>query len=92
MDTGPPGSGPAIRAALHHLGVPPEELHQIVLTRLHDDHAGSAACPGRGPAAAGLTVRRSISGAGRAGRACLVRAGGRRRGGRRHRHPRAGGR
>jgi glyoxylase-like metal-dependent hydrolase (beta-lactamase superfamily II) len=43
IDTGPPGSGPAIRAALQHLGVPPEELRQIVLTHFHDDHAGSAA-------------------------------------------------
>ena len=43
IDTGPPGSGPAIRAALQHLGVPPEELRHIVLTHFHDDHAGSAA-------------------------------------------------
>ncbi|WP_091382977.1 MBL fold metallo-hydrolase [Geodermatophilus sp. DSM 45219] len=43
IDTGPPGSGPAIRAALQHLGVPPEEVHHIVLTHFHDDHAGSAA-------------------------------------------------
>ncbi|WNV75201.1 MBL fold metallo-hydrolase [Geodermatophilus sp. DSM 44513] len=43
IDTGPPGSGPAIRGALQHLGVPPEELRQIVLTHFHDDHAGSAA-------------------------------------------------
>lgn len=41
IDTGPPGSGPAIRAALQHLGVPPEELRHIVLTHFHDDHAGS---------------------------------------------------
>lgn len=43
IDTGPPGSGPAIRAALDHLGVPREELQRIVLTHFHDDHAGSAA-------------------------------------------------
>jgi len=43
IDNGPPGSGPAIRAALQHLGVPLEELRQIVLTHFHDDHAGSAA-------------------------------------------------
>ncbi len=43
VDTGPPGSGPAIRAALEHLGIPAEELRRIVLTHAHDDHAGSAA-------------------------------------------------
>jgi glyoxylase-like metal-dependent hydrolase (beta-lactamase superfamily II) len=43
IDTGPPGSGADIRAALEHLGVPSKELRQIVLTHFHDDHAGSAA-------------------------------------------------
>jgi glyoxylase-like metal-dependent hydrolase (beta-lactamase superfamily II) len=43
IDTGPPGSGPAIRAALRDLGLPREELRRIVLTHFHDDHAGSAA-------------------------------------------------
>lgn len=42
VDTGPPGSGPAIRAALQDLGLPREELRRIVLTHFHDDHAGSA--------------------------------------------------
>jgi len=43
VDTGPPGSGPAIKAALHDLGMAREELQRIVLTHFHDDHAGSAA-------------------------------------------------
>ncbi len=43
VDTGPPGSGPAIKAALADLGLPRQELARIVLTHCHDDHAGSAA-------------------------------------------------
>lgn len=43
IDTGPPGSGPAIRAAMETLGMPREELRRIVLTHFHDDHAGAAA-------------------------------------------------
>ncbi len=43
VDTGPPGSAPAVAAALDKLGLRQEELHTIVLTHHHDDHAGSAA-------------------------------------------------
>lgn len=43
VDTGPPGSGPAVRAALVELGLPREELRRIVLTHFHDDHASAAA-------------------------------------------------
>lgn len=43
IDTGPPGSGPTIRAAMEALGVPREDLGCIVLTHFHDDHAGAAA-------------------------------------------------
>lgn len=43
IDTGPPGSGLAIAAALDGLGLRREDLHTVVLTHFHDDHAGSAA-------------------------------------------------
>jgi glyoxylase-like metal-dependent hydrolase (beta-lactamase superfamily II) len=43
VDTGVPGSGPAILAALAQLGAAPEQLRQIVLTHAHGDHMGSAA-------------------------------------------------
>ncbi|MGI8695609.1 MAG: MBL fold metallo-hydrolase [Mycobacteriales bacterium] len=43
IDAGPPGSGPAIKAAMDQLGLPREELRRIVLTHFHDDHAGSVA-------------------------------------------------
>lgn len=43
IDTGPPGSGPAIAAVLDGLGLRREDLHTVVLTHFHDDHAGSAA-------------------------------------------------
>jgi glyoxylase-like metal-dependent hydrolase (beta-lactamase superfamily II) len=43
VDTGVPGSGPAVLAALARLGGRPQELRQIVLTHSHGDHMGSAA-------------------------------------------------
>lgn len=43
IDTGPPGSGSAIRSAMQDLGLPRAELRRVVLTHFHDDHAGSAA-------------------------------------------------
>jgi glyoxylase-like metal-dependent hydrolase (beta-lactamase superfamily II) len=43
VDTGPPGSGPAVAEALRSLGLRREDVHRVVLTHCHDDHAGSAA-------------------------------------------------
>lgn len=43
VDTGPPGSGPAVAAALRSLGLPREDVGRVVLPHFHDDHAGSAA-------------------------------------------------
>ncbi|WP_030616979.1 MBL fold metallo-hydrolase [Streptomyces sclerotialus] len=43
VDTGVPGSAPAILAALAELGGRPEDVRQIVLTHSHLDHTGSAA-------------------------------------------------
>ena len=43
IDTGPPGSGAAIKAAMEQLVLLREELRRIVLTHFHDDHTGSAA-------------------------------------------------
>lgn len=43
VDTGLPGSAPAILHALATLGGAPEDLRQIVLTHSHIDHMGSAA-------------------------------------------------
>lgn len=43
IDTGLPGSAPAILDALAALGGAPEDLRQIVLTHSHVDHMGSAA-------------------------------------------------
>ncbi|WP_240167533.1 MBL fold metallo-hydrolase [Streptomyces noursei] len=43
VDTGLPGSAPAILDALAALGGRPEALRQIVLTHCHMDHMGSAA-------------------------------------------------
>ncbi len=43
IDTGPPGSGAAIKAAMEQLGLLREELRRIVLTHFHNDHTGSAA-------------------------------------------------
>jgi glyoxylase-like metal-dependent hydrolase (beta-lactamase superfamily II) len=49
VDSGPPGSGPEIEAALRGLGT----LRRLVLTHFHDDHAGAAAEIGSWP---GVTV------------------------------------
>ncbi|MEV0369546.1 MBL fold metallo-hydrolase [Streptomyces sp. NPDC050636] len=43
VDTGIPGSAPAILDALARLGAAPGDLRQIVLTHSHLDHMGSAA-------------------------------------------------
>ncbi|MBZ4015628.1 MBL fold metallo-hydrolase [Streptomyces purpurogeneiscleroticus] len=43
VDTGVPGSAPAVLAALDGLGGRPEDVRQIVLTHSHIDHTGSAA-------------------------------------------------
>jgi glyoxylase-like metal-dependent hydrolase (beta-lactamase superfamily II) len=43
VDAGPAGSGPAIEAALHGLGLAPTDVRRLVLTHFHDDHAGAAA-------------------------------------------------
>ncbi|MFJ7255163.1 MBL fold metallo-hydrolase [Streptomyces sp. NPDC098085] len=43
IDTGMPGSAPAVLDALDQLGGRPQDLRQIVLTHSHVDHAGSAA-------------------------------------------------
>ncbi|WP_407286146.1 MBL fold metallo-hydrolase [Streptomyces sp. BP-8] len=43
VDTGLPGSAPAILDALARIGGRPERLRQIVLTHSHLDHMGSAA-------------------------------------------------
>ncbi|WP_189304766.1 MBL fold metallo-hydrolase [Streptomyces albospinus] len=43
IDTGIPGSAPAVLGALARLGAPPAALRQIVLTHCHVDHMGSAA-------------------------------------------------
>ncbi|MFE0189481.1 MBL fold metallo-hydrolase [Streptomyces sp. NPDC058989] len=43
VDTGVPGSAPAILDALARIGGRPEQLRQIVLTHSHLDHMGSAA-------------------------------------------------
>ncbi|MEV5594281.1 MBL fold metallo-hydrolase [Streptomyces sp. NPDC052496] len=43
VDTGVPGSAPAILEAVTRLGGAPEALRQIVLTHSHIDHMGSAA-------------------------------------------------
>jgi glyoxylase-like metal-dependent hydrolase (beta-lactamase superfamily II) len=49
VDSGPPGSGPAIAAAVQGLGT----VRRLVLTHFHDDHAGGAAEVGSWP---GVTV------------------------------------
>ena len=43
VDTGPPGSGPAVAEALRSLGLRREDVNRVVLTHCHDDHTGSAA-------------------------------------------------
>ncbi|MET9570559.1 MBL fold metallo-hydrolase [Streptomyces virginiae] len=43
IDTGVPGSAPAILEALDQLGGRPQDVRQIVLTHSHGDHMGSAA-------------------------------------------------
>ncbi|MFH8406186.1 MBL fold metallo-hydrolase [Streptomyces sp. NPDC018019] len=43
VDTGVPGSAPAILDALARIGGRPDALRQIVLTHYHVDHMGSAA-------------------------------------------------
>jgi len=43
VDTGLPGSGPGILAALEKQGVRPRDLALIVITHAHIDHSGSAA-------------------------------------------------
>ncbi|MEU2873218.1 MBL fold metallo-hydrolase [Streptomyces olivoreticuli] len=43
IDTGVPGSAPAILDALERLGGRPQDVRQIVLTHSHVDHMGSAA-------------------------------------------------
>ncbi|MFE9422465.1 MBL fold metallo-hydrolase [Kitasatospora sp. NPDC006697] len=43
VDTGVPGTAPAVLAALRQLGAGPERLRQILLTHSHIDHMGSAA-------------------------------------------------
>lgn len=42
IDTGVPGSAPAILDALRALGKQPADLRHILLTHLHTDHTGSA--------------------------------------------------
>ncbi|MFD9789523.1 MBL fold metallo-hydrolase [Streptomyces sp. NPDC059070] len=43
IDTGVPGSAPAILEAVDRLGGRPQDVRQIVLTHSHVDHMGSAA-------------------------------------------------
>ncbi|MGW5849943.1 MBL fold metallo-hydrolase [Streptomyces sp. NPDC055254] len=43
IDTGVPGSAPAILEAVDQLGGRPQDVLQIVLTHSHGDHTGSAA-------------------------------------------------
>ncbi|MFF4605553.1 MBL fold metallo-hydrolase [Streptomyces sp. NPDC001339] len=43
VDTGVPGSAPAVLGALARLGGRPDQLRQIVITHSHIDHMGSAA-------------------------------------------------
>ncbi|MFJ4428831.1 MBL fold metallo-hydrolase [Streptomyces bobili] len=43
IDTGMPGSAPAVLEALDQIGARPEQVRQIILTHSHTDHVGSAA-------------------------------------------------
>ncbi len=43
IDTGPPGTLPALIAALRRAGVEPEQVRRIVLTHCDSDHIGNAA-------------------------------------------------
>ncbi len=43
IDTGYPGSAPAILGAIRELGHSPEDLRHILVTHCHEDHAGSLA-------------------------------------------------
>jgi glyoxylase-like metal-dependent hydrolase (beta-lactamase superfamily II) len=43
IDSGLPGSAPAIAEAIRGLGRAPEEVRRLVLTHFHEDHVGSAA-------------------------------------------------
>ncbi|WP_308282576.1 MBL fold metallo-hydrolase [Pseudonocardia nigra] len=53
IDTGPPGSAPAIASAVRGLGT----LRRVGLTHAHDDHTGSAAEIGSWPGATVLAHR-----------------------------------
>ncbi|QXJ22054.1 MBL fold metallo-hydrolase [Actinomadura graeca] len=43
IDSGLPGSAPAIAEAIRHIGRDPGDLRRLVLTHFHEDHTGSAA-------------------------------------------------
>lgn len=43
IDAGPPGQGRALARRLESLSVDPGDLHRVILTHFHGDHAGSAA-------------------------------------------------
>jgi glyoxylase-like metal-dependent hydrolase (beta-lactamase superfamily II) len=43
VDSGLPGSGPAVAAAVHALGHDPAAIRRVVVTHAHVDHSGSAA-------------------------------------------------
>jgi glyoxylase-like metal-dependent hydrolase (beta-lactamase superfamily II) len=43
VDSGLPGSAPAIADAIRELGHRPEDVRRLVLTHFHEDHVGSAA-------------------------------------------------